>query len=101
MQNTLFKALAHPVRREILSHLRNGPCLAGDLAKHFDASWPTVSRHISVLKEADLVTADRRGNQIRYHINTSVIEDAVAILVGLTEHTTHQHKRLKEGQIND
>ncbi len=83
MQNSVFKALAHPARREILALLRKGPQLAGDLAARFDSSWPTMSRHLAVLKEAGLVTAERQGNQILYRVNTSVLEDAATALLGL------------------
>jgi len=75
MQNNTFKALAHPVRRDILTLLKHGPALAGDIAGHFNMAWPTVSRHISVLKDADLITAERQGTQILYQINMSVMED--------------------------
>ena len=83
MQNAVFKALSHPARRQILALLRRGPRLAGDLAAEFDTSWPTMSRHLAVLKEAELVTAERQGNQILYRINTSVLEDAATALLGL------------------
>jgi DNA-binding transcriptional ArsR family regulator len=83
MQNSVFKALAHPARREILALLRKGPRLAGDLAEAFDSSWPTMSRHLGVLKEAGLVTAERQGTQILYRVNTSVLEDAATALLGL------------------
>ncbi len=83
MQNTVFKALAHPARRQILALLRKGPRLAGDLAAEFEASWPTMSRHLAVLKEAELITAERQGNQILYRVNTSVLEDAASALLGL------------------
>ena len=83
MQNAVFKALSHPARRQILTLLRQGPRLAGDLAAEFDTSWPTMSRHLAVLKEAELVTAERQGNQILYRINTSVLEDAATALLGL------------------
>ena len=83
MQNSVFKALAHPLRRELLSILRADARLAGDLADMFDVSWPTVSRHLSVLKEADLVITERNGNQILYRLNTSVVQDAAAILLGI------------------
>ena len=66
MQNAVFKALSHPARRQILALLRKGPQLAGDLAAEFDTSWPTMSRHLAVLMDAELVTADRQGNQILY-----------------------------------
>lgn len=83
MENSVFKALAHPVRRQILAMLRKGPRLAGDLAAEFEASWPTMSRHLAVLKEAELITAERQGNQILYRVNTSVLEDAATALLGL------------------
>lgn len=81
MQNNIFKALAHPDRRKVLSLLRSGPKLAGDLAAEFNSSWPTMSRHLSVLKEADLISAERQGNQILYRINTSVVEDTAGALL--------------------
>ncbi len=81
MQNNIFKALAHPDRRKVLSLLRSGPMLAGDLAAEFDSSWPTMSRHLSVLKDADLISAERQGNQILYRINTSVLEDTAGALL--------------------
>lgn len=81
MQNSIFKALAHPDRRKVLSLLRSGPKLAGDLAAEFESSWPTMSRHLSVLKDADLISAERQGNQILYRINTSVVEDTAGALL--------------------
>ncbi len=81
MQNKVFKALAHPDRRKVLDLLRSGPKLAGDLAAEFDSSWPTMSRHISILKDADLLSAERQGNQILYRINTSVVEDTASTLL--------------------
>ena len=67
----------------MLALLRKGPRLAGDLAAEFESSWPTMSRHLAVLKEADLITAERQGNQILYRVNTSVLEDAATALLGL------------------
>lgn len=83
MQNSVFKALAHPARRQLLALLRKGPRLAGDLAAEFDASWPTMSRHLAVLKEADLISAERQGTQILYRVNTSVLEDTASALLEL------------------
>ena len=85
MQNTVFKALAHPARRQLLKHLRKGPRLAGDLASTFDASWPTMSRHLSILRDADLITAERQGTQILYRLNTSVLEDTASALLSLID----------------
>lgn len=86
MQNKVFKALSHPDRRHLLSLLREGPQQAGELAKAFDASWPTMSRHLSVLKEAELVTAERQGTAILYRVNTTVLEDAAGALLSLINH---------------
>lgn len=83
MQNEVFKALGHPLRRQVMDLLRKGPKSSGDLAEAFDAAWPTVTRHLNVLKDADLITAERRGTSIIYRANTSVIEDAIGSLMGL------------------
>lgn len=83
MQTEVFKALSHPLRRQVLELLRDGPKTAGDLAQSFNVAWPTVSRHLSVLKDADLVTTRREGASIIYHANLSVVEDVVGLLIGL------------------
>lgn len=83
MQNTIFKALAHPTRREVLVLLKQQPMLAGDLSARFDVSWPTMSRHLATLKDAGLISAERLGNQILYRVNTSVLEDTIAALMSL------------------
>lgn len=74
LQLTL-RALADPVRREILNLLKEEALAAGDLAAHFDISAAAVSKHLNVLKEADLVRDERRGKFIFYRINTSVLEE--------------------------
>lgn len=79
LQNTL-RALADPTRRAILELLRDGRKSAGELADHFAIS-AAVSRHLSVLKEADLIRDDRRGKFIFYELNASVLEE---ILLWLT-----------------
>lgn len=83
MENNVFKALAHPVRRQIMSLLRDGPKSSGDLANAFDAAWPTVTRHLNTLKDAGLITAERKANSIIYQANTSLLEDAAAALLAL------------------
>lgn len=79
----VFDALAHPVRREILKLLREGAMSAGDIAAHFDLAKPTLSGHFAILKTAGLVTAERRGTTILYRLNMSVMEEAMAALLGL------------------
>ena len=80
MQDTL-RALADPTRREILTLLRAGPLTAGQIAEKFPVSAAAVSRHLSVLKEADLVRDRREGKNIYYELNASVLEE---ILLWLT-----------------
>jgi ArsR family transcriptional regulator len=76
--NNAFKALADPTRREILRLLRRGEMTAGDLAQRFDMTKPTMSHHFAVLKEADLLTSRREGQQIWYGLNTTVVQDLMA-----------------------
>ena len=78
--NDAFKALADPTRREILKLLRRREMSAGELAEHFDMSKPSVSHHFSVLKQADLISARREGQQINYSLNTTAMEDLLAII---------------------
>ena len=73
-QNTM-KALADPTRREILNLLKSGEQNAGELAEHFDMTAAAVSRHLSVLKEADLIRDRREGKYIIYELNASVLEE--------------------------
>ena len=72
---TVFSALAHPTRRQILTILRarGGSAGSGELAQRFDCSWPTTTRHLSVLADAGLVTVIREGRQRRYQLNNEAI----------------------------
>ena len=74
LQNTL-RALADTIRREILNMLKNGRLSAGQISEHFEVTGASVSRHLSVLKEADLIRDDRQGKYIFYELNTSVLEE--------------------------
>lgn len=76
LQNTM-KALADPIRREILNMLKKGKMTAGEIAEKFDVTMASVSRHLSVLKDADLIRDTRDGKYIIYEINTSVLEDVM------------------------
>ena len=82
--NQAFRALADATRRQILRLLRDGPLSSGDIAARFESSWPTISRHLAVLKEAGLVVAERRGQEIRYELNTSVFQDLIQHLIDWT-----------------
>ena len=78
-----FKALSDPVRREILSRLKQGRMSAGEIAACFDMTGPTISYHLKTLKKADLVYETREGNFIYYQLNTSVLEDVMLWLTDL------------------
>lgn len=77
----VFKALADPTRRQVLELLKDRPHTAGELAGHFNLTKPTMSSHFSVLKAAELIRAERKGQQIYYHLNLTVLEDALMALV--------------------
>jgi ArsR family transcriptional regulator, arsenate/arsenite/antimonite-responsive transcriptional repressor len=70
-----FRALADATRREILGMLRHGEITAGALAEKFDMTKPAMSHHFKVLKDADLITSRREGQQIWYGLNTTVVQD--------------------------
>ncbi len=86
--NETFKALADPTRREILALLRKGERTAGDLAERFDMTKPSMSHHFALLKEADLITSRRDGQQIWYALNTTVVQDLMAWAMQLMEEKT-------------
>jgi DNA-binding transcriptional ArsR family regulator len=75
--NTVFKALSDPTRRRVLQLLREQPMSAGALSEHFTVSKPTMSAHFSVLQQAGLIEAERRGRTIVYRLKMSVLEDAL------------------------
>ena len=81
LQLTL-KALSDPIRREILNLLKAGPMSAGDIAGKFDVTGAAVSRHLAVLKEAELIRDKRDGKFIFYELNASVLEE---IMLWITE----------------
>ena len=83
-----FRALADETRREILKLLRDGPRTSGEVADHFSSSWPTISRHLALLRDAGLVLAERRGQEIYYELNTSVFQDLVQHLLDWVTPTT-------------
>ena len=82
LQKTL-KALSDPTRREILNMLKGGRMSAGDISDRFTVTDASISRHLSVLKEADLIRDKREGKFIFYEINTSVLEEAILWIANL------------------
>ena len=88
LQHTL-KALADPTRREILNMLKKGRMSAGEITEHFSVTGAAVSRHLSVLKDADLIRDTREGKFIFYDINTSVLEETMLWIASLKGENTH------------
>ena len=82
MLGNVYKALADPTRRRVLQLLRNRDMSAGELAEQFDSSWPTLSRHFAILREAGLIQGEKQGASIIYSLNVSVLEEA---LLGMME----------------
>ena len=83
MNDVVFRAIADPTRRRILRLLGSGEMTAGELAKHFDITAPSMSHHFSVLRNAGLVTSRKEGQQVCYVLNTTVIQDFLAVLLDL------------------
>lgn len=82
MQNTM-RALSDPIRREILEMLKSGRLSAGEIGEKFPVSGAAISKHLSVLKDADLIRDTREGKYIYYELNASVLEEVMLWLVGL------------------
>ncbi|MFC4347403.1 autorepressor SdpR family transcription factor [Kordiimonas lipolytica] len=79
----VFHALSSPVRRQILAMLKARDMTAGEISDQLDVGKSTLSGHFNVLKAADLVTAERNGTTITYSLNTSVVEDMLALMAGI------------------
>lgn len=80
-QQPVFKALADPTRRAILKRLQEGSETAGEIAAAFPISKPSLSHHFNILKAADLVRTERRGQHIVYSLNATVLQEAMAMLL--------------------
>lgn len=81
--NNIFKALNDKTRRDILLLLKEKNMVAGDIADHFNISKPSISHHLDILKRADLVTSEKKGQFIIYSINTTIIEDLLQWIITL------------------
>ncbi len=95
--NRVFKALSDPTRRRVLQLLRERPMTAGELADEFDLAKPTMSAHFSVLREANLIDADKKGTTITYQLKMSVLEDA---LLGFAETFGFEPKQNHDGRTS-
>ena len=91
----VFKALSDPTRREILRMLRERPMSAGELAEAFEMTKGSLSHHYNILKAAELVRCERRGQFLWYSLNTSVIEDLMTLLVDLFGSENKKKKKEK------
>lgn len=79
--NAIFKALNDATRREILELLKQKELAAGEIADHFNISKPSISHHLDILKQADLITSEKKGQFIIYSINTTIMEDVLQWLL--------------------
>ncbi len=81
--DSLFKAMNDPTRREILNLLKRKSLTAGEIADEFSISKPSISHHLEILKNADLVTSEKKGQFILYSINTTILDDLLAYILKL------------------
>jgi ArsR family transcriptional regulator len=82
--DSVFKALSDPTRREIIKHLRRGPLTSGDIAERFPVAWATISRHLAILRQAGIITAEKNGNSVRYELNATVLQELVEVIYDWT-----------------
>ncbi|MDI6601434.1 MAG: autorepressor SdpR family transcription factor [Thermoanaerobacteraceae bacterium] len=92
--NEIFKALSDPTRRKILDMLRYKDMTAGEIAEMFDITKPSISHHLNILKQADLILDERRGQNIYYSLNTTVLEEIISIMLNFFQSG-------KDGKIED
>ena len=81
--NSLFKALNDETRRQIVDLLKEKDLNAGEIAAHFNISKPSISHHLDILKQADLITSEKKGQFIEYSLNTSILEDLLTWILTL------------------
>ncbi|ETE89962.1 winged helix-turn-helix transcriptional regulator [Bacillus thuringiensis] len=81
--NDLFKALADPTRRKILDLLKERDLTAGEIASHFNMSKPSISQHLNILKQSNLVKNRKEGKYVYYTLNTTVVQDILNWLIGI------------------
>ena len=93
MSEAVFKAIADPQRRKILKLLQKGSMTAGEIAKTFDITKGSLSYHYNILKDAELIRSERRGQEQIYSLNTSVFEDIAATLLDLFQSSAARRRR--------
>ena len=89
-----WSALCDGTRRRILSLLHSKDMTAGEIAEHFDISKPSISHHLNVLKEAELVSCEKKGQNVIYSINTTVLQDIMGFFMGLLKEENDDEKKL-------
>jgi DNA-binding transcriptional ArsR family regulator len=89
--NTLFKALNDQTRREILELLREKDLTAGEIAAHFLISKPSISHHLDLLRQAELVLSVKKGQYVYYSLNTTVVDEIIKWFVQLTQQSKNIH----------
>ena len=82
--NTVFKALNDKTRRDILELLKDGDKTAGEIADHFQFSKPTISHHLDLLKQAELLTSEKKGQFVYYSLNTTVVDELLKWVLQFT-----------------
>ena len=85
--NVIFKALNDEIRREILELLRKSDLNAGEIAEHFSISKPSISHHLVLVKQADLVSSEKKGQFVVYSLNTTIVDDILKWLITLKNKT--------------
>lgn len=83
--NLIFKALADPTRRQVLQLLKDGPMKAGEIAEHVAVAKPTLSDHLALLRNAELVSSEKKGTSITYWLNASVLEGALLAFADMVD----------------
>lgn len=83
MKDSIFKALNDETRRKIIELLKEKERNAGEIADHFDISKPSISHHLDILKRADLITSEKKGQFVQYQLNTSILEDLITWVMNL------------------
>lgn len=88
-----FKALSDPDRRKILELLKTGPMSAGDIASNFDTNAATISYHLKILKQADLIFERKEKNYIYYQLNVTVLESIMLWIANLKEENSNDSEK--------
>lgn len=86
--NTVFKALNDKTRRDILELLKEGDKTAGEIADHFNFSKPTISHHLDLLRQAELIVSEKQGQFISYSLNTTVVDELLKWVLQFSSNTT-------------